>query len=83
MEEITMSFEEAIRRLEAVATELEKENTDLDASLKLYEEGVALVRFCNTRLEQAQRRIRVLSMAETGELVELPFDEMATEGEQK
>ena len=73
--EKSMTFEEAIRRLETVAAELEKENIELDASLKLYEEGVSLVRFCNEQLQNAQRQIRILSVAQTGEPVELPFDE--------
>ena len=81
MEEKSMRFEEAIKRLESIASELEKETTDLDASLKLYEEGVALVRFCNERLESAQRKIQILSMAETGEICEVPFAENATGGE--
>ena len=80
--EKSMTFEEAIRRLETVAAELEKENIELDASLKLYEEGVSLVRFCNEQLQNAQRQIRILSVAQTGEPVELPFDEaMLNKGE--
>ena len=79
-----MSFEDAIRRLEVIAAELEKEEADLDASLKLYEEGVSLVRFCNEQLETAERKVKMLSMSRDGELLQTDFDmNRATDGEVK
>ncbi|MBE6596176.1 MAG: exodeoxyribonuclease VII small subunit [Ruminococcaceae bacterium] len=68
-----LSFEEAIRRLEAIAAELEVENTTLEASLKLYEEGIALVRYCNASLEAAERKVKILSVNPDGELCESDF----------
>ena len=68
-----MTFEEAIRELEKIAVSLENEKIDLDESLKLYEEGVKLVRYCNKLIESAERKIKVLSLSSDGELEEKDF----------
>ena len=65
-----MSFEEAVRKLEEIAARLEGENVDLDSSLKLYEEGISLVRYCNAMLDKAERKIKMLSVSGDGELEE-------------
>ena len=57
-----MSFEAAVKRLEEVASSLEREGVSLDESLALYEEGVKLVRYCNSKLEGAERKIKMLSI---------------------
>ena len=49
-----MTFEAAMSRLEEIVRLLESGNAPLDVSLSLYEEGVALVRLCNTRLDNAK-----------------------------
>ena len=59
-------FEAAIAELEGIVKQLEEGDLALDASLKLYERGVQLSRFCHARLEDAERRIDVLT--ERGEL---------------
>ena len=66
-----MSFEEAVRKLEEIAARLEGENVDLDSSLKLYEEGISLVRYCNAMLDKAERKIKMLSVSGDGELEEM------------
>ena len=68
-----MTFEDAIRELEKIATSLENEKIDLDESLKLYEEGVKLVRYCNKLIESAERKIKVLSLSSDGELEDKDF----------
>ena len=68
-----MSFEEAVRKLEEIAARLEGENVDLDSSLKLYEEGISLVRYCNAMLDKAERKIKMLSVSGDGELEESEF----------
>ena len=65
-----MTFEAAMSRLEEIVRQLESGNAPLDVSLSLYEEGVALVRLCNTRLDNAEQRVKVLSFAENGEVME-------------
>ena len=63
-------FEAAIAELEALVKKLEEGDLPLEASLKLYERGVQLSRFCHSRLEDAERRIELLN--ERGELRPAP-----------
>lgn len=56
-----MKFEEALKRLEKIVEELESGKLSLDDSLKRYEEGVRLARFCQKTLQTAQRKIEVLT----------------------
>jgi exodeoxyribonuclease VII small subunit len=63
-------FEAAIAELEALVKKLEEGDLPLEASLKLYERGVQLSRFCHSRLEDAERRIEILN--ERGELRPAP-----------
>ncbi len=65
-----MTFEAAIARLEEIVHLLESGNVPLDVSLSLYEEGVALVRLCNTRLDNAQKRVKILTVGEDGTMHE-------------
>ena len=62
-----------IRFLEAIVTELESGDLELEASLSRFEEGVALSRRCADQLGEARQRIDVL-VAENGELFERPFE---------
>ena len=59
-------FEAAIAELESIVKKLEEGDLPLEQSLALYERGVQLSRFCHARLEEAERRIEILS--ERGEL---------------
>ncbi len=64
-------FEEKLARLEEVARALENSSTSLDDSLKLFEEGVGLVRDCTKLLDNAERRVKILTRDQTtGEVVE-------------
>jgi len=53
-------FESAIDELEQVVKALESGELSLEESLRLYERGVELSRFCHGRLEDAERRIELL-----------------------
>jgi exodeoxyribonuclease VII small subunit len=59
-------FEAAIAELEGIVRKLEEGDLPLESSLQLYERGVQLSRFCHARLEDAERRIEVLT--DRGEL---------------
>ena len=63
--EESITFEAAMTRLEAVVRALEDGKTSLEESMKLYEEGVALVRVCSGKLDEAERRVKVLTGAES------------------
>jgi len=64
-------FEAAIAELESIVKKLEEGgDLSLEDSLKLYERGVTLSKFCHARLEDAERRIELLN--ERGELRPAP-----------
>lgn len=62
----TMTFEAAMERLEEITRLLESGAEGLDDSLKLYEEGVSLIRLCTQKLESAEQSVKVLQMREDG-----------------
>ncbi len=69
-----IELEEGMKRLDEVVQRLSGEGISLEESLALYEEGVALVRECNARLESAERKISILRMNDDGEITEQPFE---------
>ena len=74
-------FEEALERLEAIVKSLEEGDRPLEDSLRLFEEGVSLTRLCAAKLEEAQRRIDVLTRGEQGNLMVAPFEDEGGGGE--
>mgnify|MGYP003577369725 CR=1 FL=1 len=54
-------FETAIAELESIVKKLEEGELPLEQSLALYERGVQLSRFCHSTLEQAERRVEILT----------------------
>lgn len=70
-----LTFECAVERLEEIVRLLENGKASLDDSLKLYEEGISLVRFCSEALDSAEKKIKMLSVGDDGELVEKDFIE--------
>ena len=62
----TITFEAAMERLEEITRLLESGSEGLDASLKLYEEGVSLIRLCMQKLESAEQSVKILQMSEEG-----------------
>lgn len=52
------NFEEALKRLEEIVDELEDDSISLKRSIKLYEEGIELSKFCTSTLEEAELRIK-------------------------
>ena len=55
-----MSFEERIRRLEAIVSELESEEIELERALALFEEGVACLRTATEDLGKVEARVQRL-----------------------
>jgi exodeoxyribonuclease VII small subunit len=60
-------FEAALKRLEEIVKELEGGELSLEASLERYEQGVQMARFCQAKLEEAEKRIEMLQKDESGE----------------
>jgi exodeoxyribonuclease VII small subunit len=61
MDTTIKDFESAIAELESIVRQLEGGDLTLEQSLVVYERGVQLSRFCHTRLEEAERRIEILT----------------------
>ncbi|TNF64521.1 MAG: exodeoxyribonuclease VII small subunit [Rhodobacteraceae bacterium] len=57
-----MSFEEAMRALEAVVDQLEKGEVPLDASITLYERGAALKKRCEDELKRAEEKVAQITL---------------------
>ena len=70
MEKPDLTFEEAMKRLQEIVMYLENGEVPLDKSLAAFEEGVRLVKFCNEQLENAEKKVKLLSVSETGEVTE-------------
>ncbi|MBL7170505.1 MAG: exodeoxyribonuclease VII small subunit [Candidatus Omnitrophica bacterium] len=70
-----LKFEQALKRLEEIVEELEKGNLSLDESLKRYEEGIKLSRFCTKKLEETERKVELLTKNEKGEFEKTPYEE--------
>ena len=73
------SFEDALTLLEQIVHDLEDGRIGLADSLSRYEEGVKLLKRCYTLLEQAERRIELVTGIDAaGNAITQPFDDSAT-----
>lgn len=68
-------FESAFQKLEGIVAKLENEEISLDESLKLFEEGVTLSRFCHAKLEEIEKKIETIVADSKGNPKTSPFDE--------
>ena len=60
-------FEDALGKLEGIVKELEDGELSLEKSLARYEQGVRLARFCNSKLEEAEKRVEMLQTNKEGD----------------
>ena len=67
-----LNFEELTEKLETITNKLEKEQLSLDDSVKLFEEGIELSNKCNSKLEEAEKKISIL-INENNEIKEENF----------
>ena len=65
-----LTFEDALAALEGVISELEKEDLSLDRALTIFEQGIILMRKCDSHLKNAQGKMKELLKGENGEFVE-------------
>ncbi len=63
-----MKFEKALKRIEDIVEALEQGDVSLDDSLKLFEEGQSLLKFCREKLTKVEKKVKVLIHTEKGEL---------------
>jgi exodeoxyribonuclease VII small subunit len=63
-----LKFEEAIADLEQVVEQLESGDLSLEDSLAAFEKGVGLVRYCNQKLSEVEKKVELLVKDKQGHL---------------
>lgn len=61
-------FETAIEDLEKVVERLESGELSLEDSLAAFEDGIRLVKFCNQKLTEVEKKIELLMKDKEGKL---------------
>jgi exodeoxyribonuclease VII small subunit len=74
------TFETALKRLEGVLESLEHGDLPLEQSLAAFEEGVRLVKFCQQKLDEVEKRVDLLLKDDAGRFFTRPFAEEEGEG---
>ncbi len=72
--EKALSFEGALKRLETIVEEMESGEIDLDAMIAAFEEGQRLVKVCNEKLNEVEKRIEKLVKTDADEVQTEPFN---------
>ncbi len=67
-------YETAMERLETITEQLEAGEPTLEEAIKLYTEGLEIAKLCNDKLNEADKKIKIIS-EKNGLLVEEEFDE--------
>jgi len=58
----SMTFEQAMKRLEEISGNIQLNDITLDESVKLYSEATELIAFCGAKLENAKLQIENISL---------------------
>ncbi len=70
-----VSFEKSLERLEKIVADMESGELDLDTMIKQFEEGQKLIKLCQTRLVEVERKVEQLVKDADGNVGTLPFAE--------
>lgn len=62
----TLTFEQAVERLESIIRRIESGEIGLEQSIREYEHGVSLLKRCRAILEQAEQRVEELTTPRSG-----------------
>jgi exodeoxyribonuclease VII small subunit len=68
-----LSFEDALAELEKIVRQLEGGSADLKSSIDSYERGIALKKYCEAKLREAQGRIEKITVGADGQAKTEPF----------
>ncbi|NLM73062.1 MAG: exodeoxyribonuclease VII small subunit [Clostridiaceae bacterium] len=61
-----MPYEQAMTELEAVVNLLENGDLTLEESIKMFEKGISLVKLCNKKLDDIEKRITIILEGKDG-----------------
>lgn len=67
------SFEEAIKELELTVHALESGKLGLNESIEYFQKGMELSKYCNSKLSEAEKYIKIMIEGENGEISEKDF----------
>jgi exodeoxyribonuclease VII small subunit len=68
------SFENALEQLEKIVETLESGQLSLEASLKQFEEGMKLSKYCTQKLDETEKKISIIMEKTAGSIDEVPFE---------
>lgn len=68
------TFEDNMKELEAIAARLESGEVTLDESLKLFEMGIKLSKACKKKLDEAEKKVKILVADDNGGMSEENFE---------
>lgn len=67
-------YESALERLEEITDLLESGDYPLEKLIELYTEGLDLAKFCDGKLSEAEKKIKIIA-EKSGNLIEEDFEE--------
>jgi exodeoxyribonuclease VII small subunit len=70
----TVSFEQALKKLEEAVRKLEDGSIGLEEALKTFEQGIHWSRQCQQRLVDAEKKVEILLKTDKEELKQVAFD---------
>ncbi|HJW13293.1 MAG TPA: exodeoxyribonuclease VII small subunit [Thermoanaerobaculia bacterium] len=75
------TFEEAMERLEAIVAAIESDELGLEKQFELFQEGMALARFCDGKLTGVQKSVEIVLKESAGEWKTEQFEAAEVSGE--
>ena len=83
MKKTKYTFESAMKRLEEISDLMDRGDLGLDDTIKLFKEGTELSKMCKSRLDEAEREVKMLVEGEDGstQLVDFESKDMGAEDE--
>ena len=54
------SFEQAIDELALIVNQIESNEIPLDTALLKYQQGISLIKFCQSKLAEAEQKVKIL-----------------------
>jgi exodeoxyribonuclease VII small subunit len=67
------NFEESLKQLESIVSQLERGDLPLEESIKLFEDGIRLSALCKQELDNAEGKVQILLKQRDGTLQPEPF----------
>ena len=74
------TFEEAMERLETIVAAIESDELGLEKQFELFQEGMALARFCDGKLTDVQKSVEVVLKESAGQWKTAQFESVETAG---